>query len=48
MMTLKWMIVNYEGQVLKTIIKSDDTSDFFDVDKVNILHKHTKIRWEWI
>ena len=41
-------ILNYEGQVLKSIINSDDTSNFFDVDKVNILHKHTKIKWEWI
>lgn len=41
-------ILNYEGQVLKTIINPNNTSDFFDVEKVNILHKHTKIKWEWI
>ncbi len=41
-------ILNYEGQVLKTIINSDDTSNFFDPDAVNILHKNVKIKLEWI
>jgi hypothetical protein len=41
-------VLNYEGQKLKTIITPENTSNFFDVDKVNILHKNIKINWEWI
>lgn len=41
-------ILNYEGQKLKSIITPENTSNFFDVNKVNILHKNIKINWEWI
>jgi hypothetical protein len=41
-------ILNYEGQKLKTIITPENTSNFFDVNEVNILHKNQKINWEWI
>ena len=41
-------MLNKHGYKLNTIIKSDNTSDFFDVDKVNIQHKNIKINWEWI
>lgn len=41
-------MLNKYGYTLNTIIKSDNTSDFFDVDQVNIQHKNMKINWEWI
>lgn len=41
-------MLNKYGYTLNTIIKSDNTSDFFDVDRVNIQHKNMKINWEWI
>lgn len=33
---------------MNTIFKPDNTSDYFDVTKVNIIHKNQKINWEWI
>lgn len=41
-------VLNYNKLKLNTIILPDNTSKFFDVDQVNILHKNTKINWEWI
>lgn len=41
-------ILNYEKQQLKTIIKPDNTSNFFNVNEVNILHKNIRVGWEWI
>jgi len=33
---------------LKTLINSDNTSDFFDFNLVDIKHKNITIKWEWI
>ncbi len=33
---------------LGSIYKKDDTSDFFDVEKVKVLHKNEKITWSWL
>lgn len=41
-------VLNDLGLKVSTLINSDDTSDFFDVDKVNIKHKNIKVKWEWI
>jgi hypothetical protein len=41
-------MLNKHGMKLNTLIKSDDTSDFFDVNEVNIKHKNIKIEWSWI
>jgi hypothetical protein len=41
-------ILNHHGQKLKTIIQPDNTSKFFDVDKVNIIHKNIRVTWEWL
>ena len=41
-------MLNQHGMKLNTLIKSDDTSDFFNVDEVNIKHKNIKIEWSWI
>ena len=41
-------ILNYHGYTLDTIFDETSTSKHFDNDKVNILHKHSKINWEWI
>ena len=41
-------VLNHNGFKLNTIIKSDDTSDFFNVDELNILHKHIRVTWAWI
>ena len=40
--------LNWKGYSLKSLINADNTSDFFDVDRVNVLHKNQKINWEWI
>lgn len=40
--------LNHKGYTLKSIINKDNTSDYFDVDKVDILHKNQKITWSWI
>lgn len=41
-------VLNKYGFKLRTLIKPDNTSDFFDVNLVDIQHKHIKINWEWI
>lgn len=41
-------VLNKNGFTLNTIIKPDNTSNYFDVNEVNILHKNTKITWQWI
>jgi hypothetical protein len=41
-------MLNKYGFKLNTLIKSDNTSDLFDVNQVDIQHKHMKINWEWI
>jgi hypothetical protein len=41
-------MLNKYGFKLKSLIKSDNTSDLFDVNEVNIEHKNMKINWEWI
>ena len=33
---------------IKTLINSDNTSDFFDFNLVDIKHKNITIKWEWI
>ena len=33
---------------LKSIINPDNTSDMFDVDEINIIHKNMRITWDWI
>lgn len=33
---------------MKTLINSDNTSDFFDFNLVDIKHKNITIKWEWI
>jgi hypothetical protein len=40
--------LNLYRKKLKTLIKPDNTSDLFDVDEINILHKGIRINWEWI
>lgn len=41
-------MLNKYGYKLSTLIKPDNTSNYFDVNEVNILHKNIKINWEWI
>jgi hypothetical protein len=41
-------VLNHNGYKLNTIIKSDDSSDFFNVDELNILHKNIRVTWSWI
>ena len=41
-------VLNLSNMSLNTLIKPDNTSSFFDVNEVNIIHKNTKINWEWI
>lgn len=41
-------MLNYKGLVLDTIINPDNTSKFFDVEKVNIKHSNITVTWDWI
>lgn len=41
-------LLNYHGLKLKTIIKPDNTSNFFNVKEVNILHKDITVTWGWV
>jgi hypothetical protein len=41
-------ILNSYGFKLNTLINSDNTSNYFDVNEVDIQHKNIKIKWEWI
>jgi hypothetical protein len=41
-------MLNYHGLKLKSLHNPNNTSDIFDSEKINILHKNTKINWEWI
>lgn len=41
-------MLNKYGYKLSSLINPDNTSSYFDVNQVNIQHKHIKITWEWI
>ena len=41
-------MLNYHGLTLKSLYNQDNTSDIFDSENIIILHKNTKINWEWI
>ena len=41
-------MLNKYGYKLSSLIKPDNTSNYFDVNEVNIKHKNIKIDWEWI
>ena len=41
-------VLNEKGMKISSLIKSDDTSDYYDVDKVNLLHKNIRTTWSWI
>jgi hypothetical protein len=41
-------MLNHHGMKLNTIIQPNNTSLFFDVNKINLLHKNIKVTWEWI
>lgn len=41
-------MLNKYNFTLGSLIKSDNTSNYFDVNEVDILHKNTKITWQWI
>jgi hypothetical protein len=41
-------VLNNYGFKLSSLINSDNTSNYFNVNEVNILHKNIKVNWEWI
>jgi hypothetical protein len=41
-------VLNKYGFKLGSLINSDNTSNYFNVNEVDILHKNIKITWEWI
>ena len=41
-------MLNASGMKLNTILKTDNTSDFIDVTKVELIHKGIKTNWQWI
>jgi hypothetical protein len=41
-------VLNKYGFKLSTLINTDNTSNYFDVNEVDIQHKNIKVNWEWI
>jgi hypothetical protein len=41
-------VLNSLGYKISSLINSDDTSNYYDVDKVNLLHKNIRTTWSWI
>jgi len=41
-------MLNKHGYKLSSLINPDNTSNYFDVNEVNIKHKNIKIDWQWI
>jgi hypothetical protein len=41
-------ILNYYKHSLGSLFQSDGTSQYYDVTKIDLKHKHQKIGWEWI
>lgn len=41
-------ILNYYKHSLGTIFEPDGSSRYYDVNKINLKHKHQNIGWDWI
>jgi hypothetical protein len=41
-------MLNYYNHSLGSIFQSDGTSKYYDVNKINLKHKHQNIGWGWI
>lgn len=41
-------ILNYYKHSLGSLFNKDGTSQYYDVSKIDLKHKHQKIGWEWI
>lgn len=41
-------LLNGYNHSLETIFQKDGTSKLYDVNKVNLKHKHQNIKWDWI
>jgi len=41
-------ILNHHGYTLDTIFDENSNAKYFDDTKVDVKHKHTKIKWSWI
>lgn len=41
-------ILNGYNHSLETIFQKDGTSKLYDINKVNLKHKHQSIKWDWI
>jgi hypothetical protein len=41
-------VLNLHNFSLKSIINPDNSSDMFDINDINILHKNIRITWQWI
>jgi hypothetical protein len=41
-------VLNMYNFSLKSIINPDNSSDMFDINDINILHKNIRITWQWI
>ena len=41
-------VLNHYGMTLHTLIDSNNNSKLIDINNIKILHKDTKIDWEWI
>lgn len=41
-------ILNYYNHSLGSIFNKDGSSNYYDVNKINLKHKHQNIGWDWI
>ena len=41
-------LLNERGMKMSSLINADNTSNYYDVNEVNLLHKNIKTPWSWI
>lgn len=41
-------ILNKEGYTMESLYQKDGSSNIYDVNKIDVKHKHANIRWDWI
>jgi len=41
-------LLNERGMKMSSLINADDTSNYYNVNEVNLLHKNIRTSWSWI
>lgn len=41
-------VLNFNGCNLESLYNKDNTSNLYDINQINVKHKHSYIRWNWI